>query len=287
MATIDNSTAEKLMGSFQIPVKPQVLIDIQQEQAKEYPSPSIIANIIVKDVALSAAVLKSVNSPIFGLRKKVTDIKQSVIMLGTSYVSNLVTFFILKKGMGTKSSISYEKYWDLAMDTANMMTSLIDTLGLKNKCAIEDAYAFGLFRDCGIPLMAMKYPDYKDVLIEANNQTDTVMTEIGDRHYQTNHATVGYFVARSWNLPPSLCELISRHHEPDFLEASDASPEQKDLYALAKVAGNVLSQYQIGKDEAEWNLVKDSVLGYLGLSEMDYNEIQEDTKDGLTIQAEG
>jgi hypothetical protein len=53
---------------------------------------------------------------------------------------------------------------------------------------------------------------------------------------------------------------------------------QKDLYALAKLAGNVLSQYRVRQDKAEWNLVKESVLGHLELSDMDYIEIQEDTK---------
>lgn len=62
MFNIDNSTAEKLMNSFQIPVKPEILIEIQQEQSKPDPSPTIIAAIIAKDVALSAAVLKTVNS---------------------------------------------------------------------------------------------------------------------------------------------------------------------------------------------------------------------------------
>jgi HD-like signal output (HDOD) protein len=287
MINIDHSTTEKLMNSFQIPVKPEILIEIQQEQSKPEPSPNVIAEIIAKDVALSAAVLKSVNSPIFGLKRSITNINQSVILLGSRNVSNLVTFFELKKGSGKKSSISYEKYWDLAMETANVMMLLLESLGSKIKCAKEDAYAFGLFRDCGIPLMAMKYSDYKTVLIEVNKQTETVMTQIEDTYYQTNHASVGYFVARSWHLPKSLCELILRHHEPEFLLASDPSKEQKDLYALAKLAGNILSQYHAMKDEAEWNLVKESVLGHIGLGDMEYNDIQEDIKETFMVKFGG
>jgi HD-like signal output (HDOD) protein len=233
MFNFDTSTAEKLMNGFQIPVKPEVLAEVQQEQAKPYASANVIAKIIAKDVAFSAAVLKLVNSPIFGLTRKITDISQGVMLLGCNNVCNLVTFFELKKGFDKKSSISHEKYWDLAMETANVIMLLLESLGSKIKCAKDDAYAFGLFRDCGIPLMAMKYSDYKTVLIEVNKQTETVMTQIEDSYYQTNHASVGYFVARSWHLPKSLCELILRHHEPEFLTASDPSREQKDLYALA------------------------------------------------------
>ncbi len=287
MLNIDNSTAEKLMNSFQIPVKPAILIELQEEQSKPDPSPNVMAMIIAKDVALSAAVLKTVNSPLYGLRKTITDIKQGVTLLGSRNISNLVTYFELRKGFDKKSSISHEKYWDLAMETASAMKLIMGTLGSKIKCAIEDAYAFGLFRDCGIPLMAMKYPDYKSVLSDANNQSEMVFTEVEDSHYQTNHAIVGYFVARSWNLPQGLSELILRHHEPDFLQANDTSDEQKDLYVLAKIAGNILSQYQLRKDETGWDIVKDSVLGHLGLSDMDYNEIQEDAKETFMIQFGG
>ncbi|MDO7598050.1 MAG: HDOD domain-containing protein [Pseudomonadota bacterium] len=287
MFNLDNSTAEKLINGFQIPVKPEVLAEVQEEQAKPYPSPNVIAKIIAKDVALSAAVLKLVNSPIFGLTRRITDISQSVILLGRNNVSNLVTFFELKKSFHKKSSISHEKYWDLAMETANVMMLLLELLGTKIKCAKEDAYAFGLFRDCGIPSMAMKYSDYKTVLIEVNKQTETVMTKIEDTYYQTNHASVGYFVARSWHLPKSLCELILRHHEPEFLLASDPSTEQKDLYALAKLAGNILSQYHAMKDEAEWNLVKESVLGHIGLGDIEYNDIREDIKETFMVKFGG
>lgn len=205
-------------------------------------------------------------------------------MLGTRNVNNLITFFELKKGFDKKSSISHEKYWDLAMDTATVMKLLINSLGTKINCALDDAYAFGLFRDCGIPLMGIKYDNYKSVLIAANQQTEMMFTQVEDHQYHTNHAVVGYFVARSWNLPQNLCELILRHHEPDFLQSGDADKEQKDLYALAKVAENILSHYKDGKDDTEWHLVKDDVLSYLGLSDMDYHEIHEDTKETLMIE---
>lgn len=284
MFNIDKSTAQKIIKSFQIPVKPQILVEIQQELAKQEPSPNAFAEVIVKDVGLSSAVLKTINSPIFGLNRTITDIKQSVMMLGFNNISNLVSFFELKKAFDNKSSISHEDYWERAMGTANVMTLLIESLGLKNNCPLEDAYAFGLFMDCGIPLMAMKYTDYRTVFNEASNSSEVAFTQIEEGYYQANHANIGYFVATSWNLPKNLCQLILRHHEFDFLEASDISTEQKDLYALAKLASNILSQHYQLKDDCEWNLVKESVLGHLGLSQIDYNDIEEDIKEAYKIQ---
>lgn len=284
MFNIDQKKAQEIIKNFQIPPKPQILIEIQEVQSQSDPSSDSFADVISKDVALSAAVLKTVNSPVFGLKRTVTDIRQSVVLLGNSNITNLVSFFQLKQAFNKKSAISHEKYWDTAMETANMMTVLIEHMSLKNQCPIEDAYSFGLFRDCGIPLMAMKFDDYKQVLIEANNNPEKIFTDIEDNHYQTNHATVGYFVASSWNLPKELCQLISRHHEADFLDAQDTTDLNKHLYVLAKLASNILSQYRFMRDDTEWFLSKDAVYGFFGLSDIDYADLEEDVKETFKIK---
>jgi len=284
MFDIDHEKVKQIISSFQIPVKPQILTELQQEQSRPEPCPNAYAEIVAKDVALSANILKTINSPLFGLNRAISDIKQSVMMLGTDNVTNIASFFQLRQAFSGKSAISHEKYWDTAMETANMIGIILDHMDFKNDCPTEDAYAFGLFRDCGIPLMAMKFPDYKDVLMEANANYDTVFTEIEDQHYSTNHAVVGYFVANSWNLPKDLCQLILRHHQSDFLEASDATEEQKNLFILAKMASNALNNYKFMKDDSEWYLVQESVRGYLGLSQHDYRDLEDDVKEEYKVQ---
>jgi HD-like signal output (HDOD) protein len=281
---ITETTAKNIITSFQIPAKPQALADLQLEQAMPNPSPNAFAEVISKDVALSANVLKTVNSPLFGLNRTITDIKQSVMLLGCDNIINLASFFQLQTAFNGKSAISHEKYWDTAMETANMVNILLTQLNLQNICPVEDAYAFGLFRDCGIPLMAMKYADYKETLMEANTNPETTFTDIEEAHYQTNHAIVGYFVANSWNLPKNLCQLILRHHEPDFLNSTDSDDLQKNLYALVKIASNALNQYKFMTDDSEWLLAKEPVLEYFNLTEFDYNDLEEDIKESFRTQ---
>jgi HD-like signal output (HDOD) protein len=285
MFDITETTAKNIIKGFQIPAKPQALADLQLEQAMPNPSPNAFAEVISKDVALSANVLKTVNSPLFGLKRTITDIKQSVMLLGCDNIINLVSYFQLQTAFnGKKSAISHEKYWDTAMETANMVNILVTQLNLQSEFPIEDAYAFGLFRDCGIPLMAMKYADYKETLIEANTNPEITFTDIEEAHYQTNHAIVGYFVAKSWNLPKNLCELILRHHEPDFLNSTDSDDLQKNLYGLVKIASNALNNYKFMTDDCEWLLAKEPVLEYFALTEFEYNDLEEDIKESFRTQ---
>jgi HD-like signal output (HDOD) protein len=283
MFNIDAQRAEEITKSFQIPPKPEILVQIQDVQAQEDPSPNAFADVITKDVGLSAAVLKTVNSPVFGLKRTVTDIRQSVMLLGNTSVCNLVSFFALKKAFSQDASISYEKYWDSAMETANMMTVLVEHMHLQSVCPLEDAYAYGLFRDCGIPLMAMRFNDYNTVLLEANRNPTEIFTDIEERHYQTNHATIGYFVSSSWHFPLQLCQLIARHHDPDFLNDSSVSDTCKQLYALAKLASNILAQYRSAEDDPEWLLSQESVLSFFRLSDIDYADLEEDVKEHYSV----
>ena len=285
MFDISTEKAEEIAKGFQIPPQPYVLQQLQLEQSKSDPCPNAFADIIVRDVGLSASVLKTVNSPLFGLNRAITDIKQSVMMLGTDNINNLATFFQLRTSFPeSKSSISLEKFWDLAMETANMVNIVMESLHLKSDIPAEDAYSFALFRDCGIPLMATKYPDYKDVLQQANINTDTVFTDFEDQVYSTNHAVMGYFLANSWHLPKVLCQFILRHHETNYLTSSDVSDHDKTLYAMIKLASNVLSQYKYAKEDPEWQLAHDQVLHYFHLSEMDYAELEADLKENYETQ---
>lgn len=279
MFDIDDAKVQAILASFQVPAKPKILIELQQEQSKKEPNPEAFAEVIAKDVALSANVLKAVNSPVYGLKRKITDIRQGVILLGCDNISNLASFLIMRNSMRGKACISLEKFWDLTMQTANMMRLLIPQLRFSAPPSADDAYAFGLFRDCGIPMLAMKYSGYREVLMEANANPQRIFTDIEEHYYQTNHAVIGYYVASSWNLPASLCQLILRHHETDFLQANDVSLDEKSLYAMIKLASNILSQYKYQQQDSEWLLAKEDVLHYFGMSDEDYLELQADMWD--------
>lgn len=242
------------------------------------------ADIISRDVALSAVVLKTVNSPVFGLKRELADIRQAVILLGADRLTHLVTYFTLRQSVVGKASISLEKFWDNVMEVATMSRFVLAQMTAKVNVEANDLYALGLSLDYGIPLMAMKYQNYREVLQEANHSPHQPFTEIEDSHYQTNHATVGYFVASSWNLPKSLSELVLRHHDPVFLNDSLVSKQQKDLYALIKIASAAATQYKYSKADSEWPVTEESVLTHFGLNDLDFQDMMADLQDEYHAQ---
>jgi HD-like signal output (HDOD) protein len=79
-----------LLKGISIPPQPQVLVDLQLEQLDPHCSIASLAQIISQDVGLAGAVLKTVNSPFFGLTNQISSVQQAVNLLGINSVISLV-----------------------------------------------------------------------------------------------------------------------------------------------------------------------------------------------------
>lgn len=91
MNPITAHEAERLLSGIVIPPRPTVVQAILEEKSRELPDLGHISQLIAGDVALAAAVLKTVNSPLYGLRRRVSAIDQAVGMLGMTNIATLVT----------------------------------------------------------------------------------------------------------------------------------------------------------------------------------------------------
>lgn len=262
----------KVISSFQIPIKPEILTNIQNLMAVEEPDISEISELIAHDIGMSSAILKIINSPFYGMNRRISEIKQAVMMLGLTTVNSLVTAISLKNSFKGEASISLERFWDDAADTANAMTFIGQKV--KNQIPIDELYTLGLFHNCGVALLALKYNDYKNILIDANNaRVNSISFE--EKRYDTNHAVLGFYVANSWNLPRHLCHLILIHH--DFQSIKNESDDLALLsMAVLKAAENITEKAKRHQESTDWPHIKDHVLDILGLSEVDFSDLEDD-----------
>lgn len=268
--------AHDIIKGINIPPRPAALQAVLAEKQKEHPDLNKLASIIAQDVTLAASVLKTINSPLYGLRRKITSIKQATIMLGFRSVSNLVTGISIRQAT-SGTGLRLERFWDSATDVAMMSSRLSKKLFLGDP---DNAYLLGLFHDVGIPLMMLKYKDYKKVLIEANDSS-LPFTTIEEQYYPTNHAVVGYYVGRSWGIEKQVCQGILNHHSPHMLELDD--PNVSSLLAIMKLAEHICHMNRRLSLDNEWESHATDILEYLGLDENGYIEIREEMTSLLAL----
>ena len=278
ISDISTEELDQLLKGIKIPPQPQVLVDIQMETAMPDCSLDTIARLISKDVGLSGWVLKAVNSSYFGLRSKITSIAQAINLLGINSVINIVNALSISEALSSETVTALSGFWDNASDVASACAVISKKLTFASP---DEAYTLGLFHDCGIPLLSMKYDNYLDIIQQAYAQNDVRITEIENQQIQTNHAVIGYFVAKSWKLPSYICEAIADHHKINevFLQNSSSDSAKKNLLAVLKIAEHFCGSHQgIGKQETdfEFESIKSIILAYLGISELDLDDMRDD-----------
>nr|WP_218626532.1 HDOD domain-containing protein [Pseudomonas sp. dw_358] len=271
------------LQGISVPAQPQIMVDLQMEQYMPDPDLDVIARLIAQDPGLSGALLKIVNSPHYGLTSRITSIQKAVNLLGSRSVINLINAQSIRGEMSDETIVTLNRFWDTAQDVALTCLTLAKRIGSQ---ANDEAYALGLFHDCGVPLMLKRFPDYMSVLEQAYAQAgpDCRVVDTENRVYNTNHAVVGYYTAKSWRLPEHLINAIANHHNAlsIFRDDTNRNAPLKNLLAVLKMAEHICASYRVlgnQQDDHEWDSVGALVLDYVGLSDYDFENLRESIRE--------
>ncbi|OPB18564.1 histidine kinase [Pseudomonas fluorescens] len=269
---------QQALQGISVPPQPQIMVDLQMEQYMPDPDLEVIARLISQDPGLSGALLKIVNSPYYGLSNKIASIQRAVNLLGSRSIINLINAQSIKGEMCDDTIVTLNRFWDTAQDVAMTCLTLAKRTGSQ---AVDEAYALGLFHDCGVPLMLKRFPNYMAVLEEAyaNAGPDCRVVDTENNAFHTNHAVVGYYTAKSWRLPEHVTDAIANHHNAlaIFSDETSRNPQLKNLLAILKMAEHICSSYRVLGNQAvdhEWNAIGHLVLDYVGLSDYDFESLK-------------
>lgn len=197
-----------------------------------------VANVMRFDPALTARLLRIVNSPYYGLPHRVSSISQALGILGENELHNLVlvtSLMNLSKSLDTRMDIA--RFWKSSVYTAVLARNLSHA---DLPATREENFIAGLLLNIGKLPLYCKEP----TLLTAIDQ------EMADRGCDeldaerslagTDHACVGAVLAESWNFPAQLVELIASHHRPRAGSDNSALP----LLQLAGYFGDWHERHQ-------------------------------------------
>ncbi len=257
---------ERSLRDIGIPPCPAILSRFMDESQKDEPDYHRLSEIVGSDVGISAGLIKTANSPFFGMRQRVRSVNEALTVLGLRASSRAVAGLILRNTFPYTAPM--ERFWDASARIANLSGWLVQHLRITGVMA-EDAYTFGLFRDCGIPILMKRFPNYRAALDAANRDGVRSFIEVEQTEMPTNHAMVGCILSQSWWLPEEICLAIRNHHDLAALSsASSRLPTlSRKLIAISQLA-EYLVQQQLGLSfTREWPKLGAACLQTLGLEE--------------------
>tara|TARA_B100001063_G_scaffold74109_1_gene68392 strand:- start:1532 stop:2410 length:879 start_codon:yes stop_codon:yes gene_type:complete len=270
-----------ILHGIKIPPQPQILVDLQIEQIMPDPDLSSIASLISRDVGLAGTILKVVNSPFYGLGNEITSVNQAVSLIGLDSVINIINGVSIKSEMSDETITHMNRFWDTANDIAMIATNVAKLVGFQKP---DLAYLLGLFHNAGVPLLMSRFDNYLEVLEQSYSEGSDRIIDVENTLLSTNHAVVGYYIAKSWNLPKVLCDAIAEHHncKRHFLGPQTTESESKTLLAILKLSEHICGSFKIlGNQEVdhEWELIGSEILTHLGLGEYDVEQLQANAEE--------
>jgi HD-like signal output (HDOD) protein/CheY-like chemotaxis protein len=179
-----------------------------------------IGRIITQDPAMTAKLLKLVNSSFFSFAQHVTNPTQAVLILGVNTIKALVlgaqVFAQLEPGIIEELHISDLQTHSLA--TAVFARRIVEVERGEREIA-DEAFLAGLLHDIGKLVLAANLPDeYRRTILSARRR-EVPISEVETEDLGATHAEIGAFLLGLWGFPVTVIEAVGLHHSPAIVTA--------------------------------------------------------------------
>lgn len=190
-------------------------------EAVNEPSTSIsqVADIIGRDVAMSAKVLQLVNSAFFGLAQKVTNVQNAAAYLGMETIKNLALASEAFRVFVPDSRITQTVYESMQLH-AQRTAAIAAKLPGDSKTR-EVTIVAALLHDIGSLILASKMPDKFCSAHAIAKERGCKVFEAEKELLGTSHAEIGAYLLGLWGIPNLAVEAIAHHHAPTRIPHSD------------------------------------------------------------------
>ncbi|MCF6148536.1 MAG: GGDEF domain-containing protein [Candidatus Kuenenia sp.] len=229
-----------ILKSPALPTLPAVASDLISITSKEETTIKEIADLLSKDVSLSAKVLKIANSAYYGFTYKISTIQQAISCIGINAIRSLVLSFsfLAIKGGNKSEFFNYEDF--LTKSLANAVVARLIKEKIDNY-DLEEVFIAGLLKDIGKLIISSTHPKLYDQIAKAAQNSEKKITGLEHEIVGIDHAQIGYEVAKSWGFPAVLSIPIQYHHFPEKNKDDDKKVQlYTNVVYFAGLVSNIL-----------------------------------------------
>lgn len=224
---------------------------------------------IQRDPALTAQVLRVVNSAYYGLSGQIASVGQAIVILGVQQVRNLalsVGAIGTLSGRGQAEIDAAKRFWHHSAAVSAGVQILISRVPMTST-ETDVVRVAGLIHDLGRLCVMCSFSDLYESVIQCAEEEQIPVEAAEMRVLGLTHADVGRQIAEHWKLPPMLTEYIGRHEGPFN------SNDPVSLYAL-NLADTLSKAAYFPNRNLEVPVVSPVVMARLGLTEEQVEEIR-------------
>ncbi len=223
---MSDSQLQDVLSCSNLPSLPAVAVRLLELTSDPDVAMGDIAKLVQQDQALSAKVLKTVNSSFYGLSTPCGSIERAMGYLGLNTVKSLVLgFSLVETTKAVDDGFDLNAHWRRAIIGATGSRAVAKRVGGVDP---EEAFTAALFQDMG---MLAAFASLKTKYTEAiEGVPHRVLCSSESQEFGFDHTKIGHGLASKWKLPEEICEAIRCHHDLDTV-----LPKHKELAQVVSI----------------------------------------------------
>jgi len=204
-------------GMSSLPSLPAVFNELTKRLQSPDTTIREIGEVIAKDPAMTAEILKMVNSAFFGIGRHVSSPAEAASLLGL----NILKALVLSVGIFSQFNASQFKIKDFSIDVlwrhSLAVGALAKRIAQTKECEkefIENCLLAGLLHDIGILILAQNTPDefIQCRVLMAEQGVDRYSAE--QEVFGATHGMVGAYLLGLWGLEDQVVDAVAFHQQP-------------------------------------------------------------------------
>lgn len=214
-ADLAEQLAEKARRLYTLPAVAAEVLKLAQNERLET---AALKACVQNDPALTSKILRTVNSSLFGLPRKILDLGQALSLLGTKPLRLLVLGFSLPKQLSAGlEAAQLLQYWRRALTRATAARHLASRTDIDG----DEAFIAGLLYDLGVLVLLQTGGESYQNILTAAGRDPARLAALEEAAFASDHRRLGQALLETWSLPSRLGEIVARGHDLAWIDGLD------------------------------------------------------------------
>lgn len=254
MSTLAETVQNELLEAIEndelvLPTLPEVALRVREAAEDPNVSIPVLSKVIGNDAALTARLIKVVNSPLLRTNKEITDLNMAISRLGINYTSNLATGLAMEQMFQATSDVIDKKMrdvWNRSTEIAGICHVLCRHF---TRLMPDQATLAGLVHQIGV-LPILTYAEESNALLKDSISLNHIIEQI--------HPILGERILRAWDFPEQIATIPTNYL--DF-ERQSKQVDYIDIVQVATLQSYAESDHPLS--QVDWSQV--AAFAQLGL----------------------